>query len=273
MVHTQVIASSTLAHAIMIEMIDKLLKTAYNEVGYLEKATNDCLDDKTANAGYGNFTKYARDLFSYLQGYSWCCMFVYWCFDKAFGMSTKYIIGEKTAKCATLKYLMQNIYCKVIDKRDVEKGDIVFFKNSDNEICHIGIVYSTGKEYFSTIEGNTVRGTDNVVANGGGVFIRAYKYDNDRIDSFVRPQYPVESCQECQKVDENAKKFTFGVIKLQNPKSYLNIRKQPTTDSQVIGTLNHNDKVKSVGETKGWYQIEYEDICGYCSKAYIHIIE
>ena len=267
MVHTQVIASSTLVPAIM--NIEKLLKIAYNEVGYLEKATNDCLDEKSANAGFGNFTKYARDLFSYLQGYSWCCMFVYWCFNEAFGMRTKYIIGEKTAKCSTLKYLMQKIYCKEISRKDVSKGDIVFFKNTDNEICHIGIVYSTGKDYFSTIEGNTTRGTDNVVENGGGVFIRAYKYDNQRIDSFVRPLYPIESCQECQKVDENAKKLTYGVVKLQNPKSYLNIRKQPTTDSQVIGTLYHNDKVKITGEVKGWYKIEYEKMSGYCSKSYI----
>ena len=254
-------------------MINKLLKIAYNEVGYLEKNTNDYLDDKTANAGYGNYTKYARDLFSYLQGYSWCCMFVYWCFNEAFGMTTKYIIGEKTAKCSTLKFHMQNIGCKTIDKSNVEKGDIIFFKNTDNEICHIGIVYSIGKEYFSTIEGNTTRGTDNVVENGGGVFIRAYKYDNQRIDSFVRPLYPTESCQESKEVDENAKMLTYGVVKLQNPKSYLNIRKQPTTDSQVIGTLNHNDKVKITGEVKDWYKIVFEKMNGYCSKSYIYLID
>ena len=250
-------------------MINKLLKIAYNEVGYLEKNTNDYLDDKTANAGYGNYTKYARDLFSYLQGYSWCCMFVYWCFNEAFGMTTKYIIGEKTAKCSTLKFHMQNIGCKTIDKSNVEKGDIVFFKNTDEEICHIGIVYSIGKEYFSTIEGNTVRGTDNVVSNGGGVFIRAYKYDNQRIDSFVRPLYPVESCQECQKVDENAKKLIFGIVKLKNPTSYLNVREKPTTDSKVIGTLKHSDKVEIITEETGWYKIKYKDLTGYCSKKYI----
>lgn len=39
----------------------KLIKTAEAEVGYLEKATNAQLDSKTANAGYNNYTKYARD--------------------------------------------------------------------------------------------------------------------------------------------------------------------------------------------------------------------
>ena len=35
---------------------------ALAEVGYLEKASNEQLDDKTANAGKKNFTKYARDM-------------------------------------------------------------------------------------------------------------------------------------------------------------------------------------------------------------------
>ena len=38
--------------------IDKLIQTADNEVGYLEKSSNSQLDDKTANAGMNNYTKY-----------------------------------------------------------------------------------------------------------------------------------------------------------------------------------------------------------------------
>lgn len=44
--------------------VEKLLEIALNEVGYLEKKTNSQLDDKTANAGYNNYTKYARDLYN-----------------------------------------------------------------------------------------------------------------------------------------------------------------------------------------------------------------
>ena len=39
-----------------------IIALAQNEIGYLEKASNSQLDSKTANAGYNNFTKYARDL-------------------------------------------------------------------------------------------------------------------------------------------------------------------------------------------------------------------
>lgn len=40
----------------------KVIAIALAEVGYLEKASNEQLDDKTANAGKKNFTKYARDM-------------------------------------------------------------------------------------------------------------------------------------------------------------------------------------------------------------------
>lgn len=61
--------------------IDKILSIANEEVGYLEKASNDQLDDKTANAGNKNYTKYMRDMDSLnvyngkKQGYAWCNRF------------------------------------------------------------------------------------------------------------------------------------------------------------------------------------------------------
>ena len=64
---------------------EQLIHTALQEVGYLEKKSAMQLDDKTANAGKGNYTKYARDLYPALQGQPWCDMFVDWCFVKAFG--------------------------------------------------------------------------------------------------------------------------------------------------------------------------------------------
>ena len=45
----------------MANYASALIKTAIAEIGYKEKRTNAQLDDKTANAGGGNWTKYARD--------------------------------------------------------------------------------------------------------------------------------------------------------------------------------------------------------------------
>ena len=66
-----------------------IVAIALAEVGYREKASNAYLDDKTANAGVANWTKYARDLAKagYYQanknGYAWCDVFTDWCFFKA----------------------------------------------------------------------------------------------------------------------------------------------------------------------------------------------
>ena len=71
----------------------KVIDIALAEVGYLEKASKDRLDEKTANAGSNNITKYARDLaaVSYFngnkQGVAWCATFVCWDFYKAYGKS------------------------------------------------------------------------------------------------------------------------------------------------------------------------------------------
>ena len=67
---------------------EQLIHTALQEVGYFGKKVSDAVNDKTANAGKGNYTKYARDLYPALQGQPWCDMYVDWCFVKAFGQVT-----------------------------------------------------------------------------------------------------------------------------------------------------------------------------------------
>lgn len=59
--------------------VNKVIQIALNEVGYLEKRNLAQLDDKTANAGSNNYTKYARDLDAIKgfyngakQGFAWC---------------------------------------------------------------------------------------------------------------------------------------------------------------------------------------------------------
>jgi len=42
---------------------DAVIKTANEELGYLEKKSNYALDSKTENAGSNNWTKYLRDIY------------------------------------------------------------------------------------------------------------------------------------------------------------------------------------------------------------------
>lgn len=51
-----------------MKSIDKLISIAQDEVGYLEKSSNNNLYDKTANAGDKNYTKYWEDIIPSYQG-------------------------------------------------------------------------------------------------------------------------------------------------------------------------------------------------------------
>ena len=70
--------------------IKKLIALAEQEIGYLEKRTNDQLDDKTANAGSNNYTKYGRDMQKWIgspftNGAAWCQTFCQYLFVTCFG--------------------------------------------------------------------------------------------------------------------------------------------------------------------------------------------
>ena len=74
------------------QAINKVLNLARNEIGYKEKRSNAYLNDKTLNAGSGNYTKYAHDLDAVTDfyngdknGWPWCDVFVDWLFYKSFG--------------------------------------------------------------------------------------------------------------------------------------------------------------------------------------------
>ena len=74
--------------------IDRVLATARNEIGYIEKATNSQLEDKTANPGSNNWNKFAAFLDSLgvvyngaKNGYAWCDCFADYCYIYTLGLS------------------------------------------------------------------------------------------------------------------------------------------------------------------------------------------
>lgn len=162
--------------------IEKLINIAKAEVGYLEKRSNSQLDDKTANAGSGNYTKYWRDIKPDYQGQPWCACFVTWCMEKAFGKdnTVKLLKHYPYVYVPTLESLFTlNANPKV--------GDIVAFKHG-GEFTHTGIVTSVNGDYFTTIEGNTSGGST-IIANGGGVCAKGYYNSNLPGTKFITPNY------------------------------------------------------------------------------------
>lgn len=178
--------------------VDKVLKTAKAEVGYLEKASNSNLDSKTGNAGRGNYTKYARDLDKVSgfyngrkNGHAWCDVFVDWCFWKTFGTvdAKKLLCQPSKSLGAGCKYSMQYYEKKDQLYYDPKPGDQIFFADSDGDgIAHTGLVYKVDSNYVYTYEGNT-SSASGVVANGGCVAEKKYKRSYARIAGYGRPNY------------------------------------------------------------------------------------
>nr|DAV12948.1 MAG TPA: hypothetical protein [Caudoviricetes sp.] len=56
---------------------EELIEVARQEIGYLEKASDAMLEEKTANAGMYNYTKYGH--WYGQNGLYWCQQFVSWC--------------------------------------------------------------------------------------------------------------------------------------------------------------------------------------------------
>lgn len=141
---------------------NKVIDIALNEVGYVEKASNNNLDSKTGNAGSGNYTKYARDLdnISFYNGkkngYAWCDVFVDWCFVEAFGKERALELTcqpEKStgAGCGNSMNFYKN---KGQFYYSPEPGDQIFFTDG-SLIYHTGLVYVVDSNKVYTVEGNT----------------------------------------------------------------------------------------------------------------------
>ncbi len=161
----------------------KVIDIALAEVGYREKATDAMLDEKFANAGPGNHTKYGRDMnkidpltMDYAD--AWCDAFVDWCFVQAFGVeNARGLLGgafnDYTPVSAQLFKDQMSWYTSA-----PQVGDQVFFQSSER-INHTGIVYSVKNGKIYTVEGNS---SDQVAK-------REYALNAARIAGYGRPLY------------------------------------------------------------------------------------
>lgn len=178
---------------------EKVVATAEAQIGYLEKKTNSQLDDMTANAGAGNFNKYARDLDAIgtifngrKNGFDWCAVFVTWCYVKNFGaeMAQKLLCQPPRSLAAGVRYAAN--YFKQKGRfytTGPQPGDQIFYYGSDTSIWqHTGLVEKVVNGRVYTIEGNTSRASG-VIPNGGGVARKNYPLNYSRIAGYGRPDW------------------------------------------------------------------------------------
>lgn len=176
---------------------ERLIAVAEKELGYLEKKSNKDLDDKTANAGSNNYTKYNRDLKAWTGvGYlnaQWCQAFVDWVFITCFGVElAKKLLGKFTNYTPTGsdQFKKRNAYIKR-GKGKPKPGDVIYFySTAKGRIGHVGIVIKVTSSTVYTIEGNT-SGASSLVTNGGGVKKKSYKLTSTYIDGYGSVDYTV----------------------------------------------------------------------------------
>ena len=168
----------------------KVIAVAVAEIGYKEKKSNSQLDDKTANAGSGNYTKYARDFDQKYpkwyngkkNGYAWCDMFVDWCFLTAYGYDNalRLLCQPEKSAGAGCTYSLRYFKNKgQFHTSGPKPGDQIFFGTSQSDSTHTGIVEKVTASKVYTIEGNT---SDQVAR-------RNYALTNSRILGYGRPAY------------------------------------------------------------------------------------
>ena len=228
--------------------IDTLIATASAEVGYLEKKSNAKLDDKIANAGSKNYTKYWRDVKPSFQGESWCACFVSWCFMVTFGQEAakKLLMHFPFTYCQTLA-------AKTTNKTPKRGAVMLFWRPAKNRYGHTGIVYNVDSTYVYTIEGNT-SGASGVISNGGGVCQKKYKLASlDSRTKYFIPDYSIvvnaekntatASADLIGSCSVNLKTFGIGATDNQiktvqillNSKGYTGKNGKPLTVDGVLG--------------------------------------
>jgi len=167
-------------------MVDrnKFINIVLNEIGYKEKASNAYLDDKEANAGSNNWTKYAALLDSIPDFYNgqkngpwgeWCDMFYDACMAMAYGpqLAKKLICQPDRSAGAGCEHSAQ--YYKNAGRwfPSPEVGDQIFF-NYGSGIAHTGVVVAVTNSNVITVEGNSNNMVQQCQYSLGSSFIAGY---------------------------------------------------------------------------------------------------
>ncbi len=175
-----------------------VLEIAKNEIGYIEKATNDRLESKTGNSGVNDYTKYSDFIDENCpnfyngtkNGYPWCDVFADWCFITAYGENkAREMLCQPERSCGAGCSWSAEYYKKENRFFDAPQvGDQIFFCDLLGEPYHTGLVYRVTKLKVYTIEGNT-SSNFGVEDDGQGVAAKSYYINSPQIYGYGRPWY------------------------------------------------------------------------------------
>ena len=136
-----------------------VVDTACSQVGYVEKASDDSLNDCTANPGVDNYQKFGNN------GFLWDASFINWVFDISKVSLKNKGIEDVNDINAYVKWA-QNSNKWYTSKSALNNGDLVLTNNNQ----HIGIAVNIDDEWYM-ITGNYNNKVDLVVVDNISGFI------------------------------------------------------------------------------------------------------
>nr|DAG44780.1 MAG TPA: hypothetical protein [Bacteriophage sp.] len=227
--------------------------------GYLEKKSNAYLDDFKKNAGYNNYTRFARDVNSWgqpgCQAQPWCAEYQFWKLVNVLGITKALqIMGGGFYNC---KSITNHAKSNGTWHKSPKVGALIIFRNGS----HVGSVRSFNGGVVYTNEGNTSSAAG-VVANGGAVRNKSYAINDSAIDGYVW-------------IDWGEKKAIVEVWKATGTAASavddLYIRETP--NGYVLGQINKGNRVEINGEKSGmWTKVKVAGIgIGWAATKYLEI--
>ena len=227
--------------------------------GYLEKKSNAYLDDFKKNAGYNNYTKFARDVDSWghpgCQGQPWCAEYQFWKLAKVLGITKALqIMGGGFYNCVSIT---NHAKANGTWHKSPKVGALIIFRNGS----HVGSVRKYNKTYVYTNEGNT-SSVAGVVANGGACRNKQYKLTDSAIDGYVWIDWGEEkTVTETWKATGTATSTVDDLYVRETPNGY------------VLGQINKGNRVEINGEKSGmWTKVKVAGIgIGWVATKYLQI--
>lgn len=227
--------------------------------GYLEKKSNAYLDDFKKNAGYNNYTRFARDVNSWgqpgCQAQPWCAEYQFWKLVNVLGITKALqIMGGGFYNC---KSITNHAKSNGTWHKSPKVGALIIFRNGS----HVGSVRSFNGSVVYTNEGNT-SSASGVVANGGAVRNKSYTINDSAIDGYVWIDWGEEKAiVEVWKATGTATSAVDDLYVRETPNGY------------VLGQINKGNRVEINGEKSGmWAKIKVAGIgIGWAATKYLEI--
>lgn len=223
--------------------------------GYLEKKSDAYLDDFKKNAGYNNYTKFARDVNNWgqpgCQAQPWCAEYQFWKLVKILGITKALqIMGGGFYNCVSIT---NHAKANGTWHSTPKVGALVIFRNGS----HVADIQSFDSKRIYTNEGNT-SSISGVVANGGAVRNKSYLISDSSIDGYVWIDWD-------ETVQETWKKTGTRVATVND----LYVRETP--NGYIMGSIDKDTVIEIDGKTSGkWTHAKVEGIgIGWIWTAYL----